>query len=52
MDMNSTKKLLLETLIKYIQTHMDLDRIKKNLEIKCDDIVEYCINLIKKKKVV
>ena len=36
------KKILLDHLHKLHTTEMGIDRIKKNLKIDVDDVVEYC----------
>ena len=38
---------LLENLDKVHTTEMGVDRIKRNIEVDVDDIVEYCIDKIK-----
>ncbi len=40
------KKILLDNIGKVHTTKMGTDRIKKNLELDTDDVVEYCKNTI------
>ncbi len=40
------KNLLLDNISKVHTTEMGIDRIKKNLHIDVDDVVEYCKNKI------
>lgn len=41
-------RILLSNLDKIHTTEMGAERIKRNLEIDCEDIVKYCIDKIKK----
>jgi len=38
------KKLLLDNIDKIHTTEMGIDRIKRNLKVDTDDVVEYCKN--------
>lgn len=40
------KKVLLDNIDKIHTTEMGVDRIKKNLKLDTDDVVEYCKNKI------
>jgi hypothetical protein len=40
------KKILLENIDKVHTTEMGIDRIKKNLKLDTDDVVEYCKNKV------
>ena len=40
------KKVLLSNLDKVHTTKMGIDRIKKNLKLETDDVVEYCKNKV------
>lgn len=42
------KKELLANILKIHTTELGIERIKKNLDIDVENVVEYCINLIKK----
>ena len=42
------KKELLSNISKIHTTELGIERIKKNLDIDVENVVEYCINLIKK----
>lgn len=42
------KKELLANISKIHTTKLGIERIKKNLDIDVENVVEYCINLIKK----
>lgn len=42
------KKELLSNISKIHTTELGIERIKKNLNIDVENVVEYCINLIKK----
>ena len=42
------KKGLLSNISKIHTTELGIERIKKNLDIDVENVVEYCINLIKK----
>ncbi len=42
------KKELLSNISKIHTTKLGIERIKKNLNIDVENVVEYCINLIKK----
>ncbi len=44
------KELLLENIDKIHTTEMGIDRIKKNLKIETEDVVEYCKNKIRDSK--
>ena len=43
------KDVLLDNLDRVHTTEMGIDRIKKNLSLKNEDAVEYCIKIIKDK---
>ena len=43
---------LLENLDKVHTTEMGVDRIKRNIEVDVDDIVDYCIDKIKQENAV
>lgn len=45
------KKILLDNIDKIHTTKMGADRIKRNLKIDSDDVVEYCKNKMLDKKV-
>jgi hypothetical protein len=47
---NNMKKELLSNISKIHTTELGIERIKKNLNIDVENVVEYCINLIKKRK--
>lgn len=40
-------QILLSNLDKVHTTEMGAERIKRNLQLDCDDVVRYCINKIK-----
>ena len=40
------KKILLNNIYKVHTTEMGIDRIKKNLKLDTDDVVEYCKNKV------
>ena len=44
------KELLLENINKIHTTELGMDRIKKNLKIETEDVVEYCKNKIRDSK--
>lgn len=44
------KKVLLENIDKVHTTEMGIDRIKKNLKLDINDIVEYCKNKVLDKR--
>ena len=44
------KKILLDNIDKIHTTKMGVDRIKRNLKIDSDDVVEYCKNKMLDKK--
>ena len=44
--MNS-KKELLDNIVKIHTTELGVERIKRNLKLKTDDVVEYCRNILK-----
>ena len=44
------KKILLSNIEKIHTTDMGIDRIKRNLNLETNNVVEYCINKIKDKK--
>ena len=44
------KKGLLSNISKIHTTELGIERIKKNLDIDVENVVEYCINLIKKEE--
>ena len=46
--MNS-KKELLDNIGKIHTTELGVERIKRNLKLKTDDVVEYCQNILKNK---
>ena len=44
------KKILLDNIDRIHTTEMGADRIKRNLKIDTDDVVEYCKNKVLKKQ--
>lgn len=44
------KKILLANIDKVHTTEMGIDRIRKNLKLNTDDVVEYCKNKVLDKK--
>lgn len=44
------KKILLDNIDRIHTTEMGVDRIKRNLKIDTDDVVEYCKNKVLKKQ--
>lgn len=40
------KQILLDNIDKIHTTEMGIDRIKKNLKLDTDDVVEYCKNMV------
>ena len=44
------KKILLDNIERIHTTEMGVDRIKRNLKIDTDDVVEYCKNEVLKKQ--
>ena len=44
------KQILLNNIDKVHTTEMGIDRIKKNLKLDTDDVVEYCKNKVLDKK--
>jgi len=44
------KNLLLDNIEKVHTTQMGIERIKKNLKIDTDDVVNYCVNKVLDKK--
>lgn len=44
------KEILLSNIDKIHTTKMGIDRIKKNLKLDTDDVVEYCKNKIRNKE--
>ena len=44
------KKILLDNIERIHTTEMGVDRIKRNLKIDTDDVVEYCKNKVLKKQ--
>lgn len=41
------KKELLANISKIHTTELGIERIKRNLNLKTDDVVEYCLNILK-----
>lgn len=48
--MNKDKEILLENLDKIHTTKLGVERIKKNLSLEKEDIIDYCLTKIKNKR--
>lgn len=44
------KDILIKNIEKIHTTSLGIDRIKKNLKLNTDDVVKYCVDLIKDEK--
>ena len=43
----NNKKELMKNIEQIHTTELGIQRIKRNLELNCEDVVDYCINILK-----